>query len=112
MNDIEYSKAVQHELILEGFDNFRYSSRNRFYGQKDNIWYEFRVKYCRLPRKLKMTDVGYMTGLMNPNTVGVLITNGTAMTKFVESYLKNNGVDTVILNWEPGINISDRFPVS
>ncbi len=112
MTDREYSIAIQDELISEGFDNFKFTSRNRFFAKKADIWYEFRVKYCRIPRRLKMPDVGYMTGLMDPNTIGVLITNGIEVTRFVESYLKNNGVDVVILNWVPDMNISDKLPVS
>ncbi len=56
------------------------------------------------PRKLEITDIGYMTGLMSNDAINVLVTNGTDLTKFVQNRFKDDKVQ-VVFNWTPGTQI-------
>ena len=110
MTDRDFPKSVINELIHEGFHDIKVISRNRFFASFDERLFEFRVKYCIIPRRLKFIDVGYMTSLMSPDSIRVFISNGTDCTNHVRDHFRKNEIIS-ILNWNNGVNIIDNIEV-
>ena len=109
MTQSEYIEAVYKQLEAEGFKITRRETRQRFFAvDSKGVKYEFRIKYCVKPRKLEITDIGYMTGLMSNDAINVLVTNGTDITRFVEKRFKDDKVQ-VVLNWMPDNEIINQL---
>ena len=102
----EFALSVQEQLKAEGFTDIKtyreHKSPSAFLATGPNgKRYDFRVKYCMNPRKLYMTDVGFMTGLTSDQYKSVLVTNGTDITAKTRKYLEDKGMK-IILNWGIG----------
>lgn len=105
----EFAISVQEQLKAEGFTDIKtyreHKSPSAFLATgPDGKRYDFRVKYCVNPRKLYMTDVGFMTGLTSDQYKSVLVTNGTDITTKTRKYLEDKGYQ-IILNWETGMKV-------
>lgn len=107
MNTREFAIAVQEQLKIEGYSDFRLGKQTQssFYAVDwDGNRYDFRVKYCIKPRKLHMADVGFMAGSANDDIPAVF--NGTDITNQTRKYLEDKGMK-IVLDWQPGQKIFD-----